>query len=54
MKFLKAIIISLIALFTISIALPACSSGKSYSKSKVKSSSGMGNKKDKNRHVWGK
>lgn len=52
MKFLKAFIISLIALFAISIVLPACNSSKEYSK--VKSSKGMGNKNDKNRHVWGK
>lgn len=47
----KSIVIGLIATFVISITLASCSSSK-YSR--VKSGSAMGNKADKNKHVWGK
>ncbi len=50
-RFVKGLAISLIALFTLSIVLPACGSSR---KGTVKSQKGMGDKRDVNRHVWGK
>lgn len=47
----KSIVIGLIATFVISITLASCNSNK-YSR--VKSGAAMGNKSDKNKHVWGK
>ena len=47
----KSIVIGLIATFVVSLSLASCSSNKH---SRVKSGSAMGNKADKNKHVWGK
>lgn len=47
----KSIVISLISLFVISLTLASCSGNKH---TRVKSGSAMGNKADKNKHVWGK
>jgi uncharacterized protein YcfL len=47
----KSFIIGLVACFVMSFTLASCSSSKQTT---VKSKSAMGNKADKNKHVWGK
>lgn len=47
----KTIIIGLITSFVLSLSLYSCSGNKH---TRVKSGSAMGNKADKNKHVWGK
>ena len=58
MKTIKSIIsfFTIVSFLLTISSFVACGGGKqqSVSKSKVQSGSGMGNKRDKNKHVWGK
>mgnify|MGYP001326475888 CR=1 FL=1 len=54
MKRNSIVSILLMTLFLLSISVISESCGSSKGTSKVKSGSGMGNHKHKNKHVWGK